>query len=80
MLTSGKIETLAEFLNLIRKTPFARASKTTPERFDKMVEDSGICRLEDFFNMAQVLGIDDDRIILNLFYNEYVKQRKKRKV
>ena len=79
MFKAKKVDTLAQLLALVKKTSFARAAKTTPERFDKMIEDAGLCRLSDFYHMAQVLDLDDDRIILDLFYKEFVKQRKKRK-
>jgi hypothetical protein len=77
LINSGKIKTLSELIAIIDKTPFARLSKTTPERFNKMIEDPALFRMGDIYNMAQVIGVDD-KLVVDLVHNEYVKRRKKR--
>ncbi|HVU94833.1 MAG TPA: hypothetical protein VHE34_06390 [Puia sp.] len=77
LLLSGKIKTLSELLAIVDKTPFSRHAKTTPERFNKMIENPALFRMGDIYNMAQVIGVDD-KLLVDLVHNEYVKRRRRR--
>ncbi|MDO6433306.1 hypothetical protein Q4E93_22030 [Flavitalea sp. BT771] len=77
LLLSGEVKSLSDLLAIIDKTPFSREAKTTPERFNRMLDNPALFRLGDIYNMAQIIGVDD-RLLLNLIHNEYIKQRKKK--
>lgn len=77
LLNSGEIKTVSALLEVLDKTPFSRDAKTTPERFNRMLDNLALFRFGDVANMAQVLGVDEEKI-LDLFYKEYVKRRKKK--
>ena len=77
-ITDGDVQSLADLWKFIDPTPFARSAKTTPERLNRMIDNMSMFRLGDIHNMAQVLGIDD-KTLLDIIHNDYVKQRRKKK-
>lgn len=79
MLDSGQVKTVPQLLLVVEKTPFSKDAKTTPERFDRCLENMSLFRLGDIHNMAQALDVDD-KVILDIFYNEFLKQLRKKKV
>ena len=77
-ILDGDVKTLNDLWEYVDPTPFSRDAKTTPERLNRMLENMSLFRFGDIFNMSQTLGIDE-KIILDIFYNDYIKQRRKKK-
>ena len=78
LLVAGGFKNFSELIAVIHKTPFSRLAKTTPERFNRILANPGLARLSDIYNFAQVFCVDD-KIILNLVYNDFNRLRRKKK-
>jgi len=79
MIESGQVKSLPQLLLIIEKTPFSKDAQTTPERFSRCLDNMSLFRFGDIHNMAQALDVDD-KAILDIFYNEFLKQLRKKKV
>lgn len=78
LLLAGDVKNLSDLLDVAQKTPLARDAKTTPERFNRLLGNLALLRFGDIHNIAQVIGVDE-KIILEIFYNEFIKKRRKEK-
>ena len=83
-LLTGEIKKLSELLEYVEKTPFSRDIRTTPERFNRLLANPIKFRMDDIYNMAQMLDVDH-KLIFELVHNEYLakleeaRRKKKRK-
>ena len=75
LLTPVTAEAISTYILTGNLTEAARPF--TPERFNKMLENPALFRMGDLYNMAQAIGVDD-KLIVDLVHNEYVKRRRKR--
>jgi len=69
------MKTVTQLLSVVNKTTFSKDAGTTPERFKRILHDFSIATLGDFYRMSQVLDVDE-KLIMMLFYNNYVEQRR----
>ena len=75
LFDAGQMKTVTQLLSVVNKTTFSKDAGTTPERFKRILHDFSIATLGDFYRMSQVLDVDE-KLIMMLFYNNYVEQRR----
>ena len=78
LIAQGAIKTPEEFFALIPRTTLAKYTRSTPERYIKLMDDPSLCMIKDFFDIAEATGLND-KDILDIFYPAALAKRKKRK-
>ena len=78
LILSGQIKDLSELLETIKKTTLAKAMKTGPERFNKLIDNTELFLFKDAYTIAELIGVDE-KAILDLIHNQYVTNKKARK-
>jgi plasmid maintenance system antidote protein VapI len=63
LISSGHINTLSDLLETINKTPLAKAMKTSPERFNKLLENPELFMFKDAYKIAEIIGVDNESIV-----------------
>ena len=77
MILKGELKSFAGLVGFLKPTPLSRAAHTTPERFKKLLADPYLFTLEDAYNIATLIGVDD-KVILDMIYADAVSKRKKK--
>lgn len=78
LVEKGEISFFNEMFDYIPKTRVANDLGKNNSRFTKLLNRTEQFRLEELFTVARFLGLDDKQI-LDLAYNQYVQQKRKRK-
>jgi hypothetical protein len=78
LIPKGEITNVSELLDIVDKTPLSKDIKTTPERFNKLIEDPTLFEFGDAINIANVIGVDE-KALIDMVYAEILLKRKKRK-
>lgn len=74
LISSGYIKNLSDLLETIRKTTLARAMKTSPERFNKLIENTELFLFKDAYTIAELIGVEEEQII-QLIHAERLLQK-----
>jgi len=77
-LTSGGVQSLRQFFEVLPKTKFSREAHTSPERLGRMLRNPMMFQYRDIFNMARVLKCDP-KPLADLIYNECLLMQQKKK-
>lgn len=75
LLTEGHIKNLSQLLEEADKTPLARDIKTSPERFNKLIENPALFMLGDIYSMARVIGVEEKKIF-EIVHAEWLNLKK----
>jgi len=75
LIESNNIHDLSELLETVPKTNLANAMKTSPKRFNRLIENPNLFMFEDIYNLADVLGVDSLKV-LSIIHAECNKRKK----
>jgi hypothetical protein len=75
LIESDNIHDLSELLETVPKTNLANAMKTSPKRFNRLIENPKLFMFEDIYNLADVLGVDSLKV-LSIVHAECNKRKK----
>ena len=78
LISGGYIKTFNEVLDTIPKTALALDMKIGPARFNKLIDNPESFTLKDIFKIASLIEVDD-KIIIDLIYNQYLADKKSKK-
>ncbi|GGH59641.1 hypothetical protein GCM10011379_06640 [Filimonas zeae] len=74
LIDSGHIQNIKDLLDTVPKTRLARAMKTAPERFNKLIENPPLFTFEDAYKIADLIGVDERTLVL-IIHEEKVRQQ-----
>lgn len=72
------MKSLADFFDIVDKTPLARDMHTAPARLSKLINNPALFTFEDCYKIAALLEVDEDKII-DLVRADIKRRRPKRK-
>lgn len=75
LIQSDNIHNLSELLETVPKTTLANAMKTSPKRFNRLIENPNLFMFEDAYTLAEVIGVDRLKI-LNIIHMECTDRKK----
>jgi plasmid maintenance system antidote protein VapI len=75
LIKGGHIKSFSEVLENIPKTNVARDLKMHHQTFEKLINFPEKFALEDAIKIASLIEVDD-MVVIELIYNQYVKERK----
>lgn len=75
LIQSDNIHDLTELLETVPKTNLANAMKTSPKRFNRLIENPRLFMFEDAYALAEVIGVDKVKI-LNIIHAECIGRKK----
>jgi len=75
LIESENIHDLTELLETVPKTTLANAMKTSPKRFNRLIENPNLFMFEDVYNLADVIGVDKMKI-LTIIHTECIGRKK----
>ena len=78
LITSGQLNGLTEMLEVLPKTVLARDLGMHHITFNKLILRPGQFKLDDIYEIASLIGVDN-KVLLQLFYNETGEKKVKRK-
>ncbi|MFL5745954.1 MAG: hypothetical protein ACJ751_14875 [Niastella sp.] len=78
LITSGQLNSLAEMLVIVPKTVLARDLGMHHITLNKLLVHPGKFKLEDIYEIASLVGVEN-KVMLQLFYNETGEKKAKRK-
>lgn len=78
LILAGGITTLSELMDIIDKTPLAKALKTSPGRLNKLLDNPALFLFQDAYNIAALIGVDE-KLIVDIVFQQYAVDKKGRK-
>jgi plasmid maintenance system antidote protein VapI len=75
LIQSDNIGDITELLETIPKTTLANAMKTSPKRFNRLIENPRLFMFEDAYTLAEVIGVDTLKV-LSIIHAECTKNKK----
>lgn len=75
LIQTDNIKDLSELLETIPKTALANAMKTSPKRFNRLIENPRLFMFEDAYTIADLIGVGKEKI-LNIIHAECQAKRK----
>jgi len=63
LIESNNIQNLFELLEAIPKTTLAKAMKTSPKRFNRLIKNPTLFTFEDAYTLAELIGVDKMQIV-----------------
>jgi plasmid maintenance system antidote protein VapI len=75
LILSGDTKTLADLLEIIKKTTLAKAMGTGPQRFNRLIDNPKLFTFEDAYKIAELVGVDE-KAVVDIIYAEYILNKK----
>jgi hypothetical protein len=78
LILGGEIKTFSELLDILDKTPLARAIKISPARLNKLIDNPALFLFQDAYSIADLIGVDGQSIV-DLIHADHLQKGAKRK-
>jgi hypothetical protein len=77
LILNGSIKTVRDLLGIIDNTPLSKDVKTTPIRFNGLIDNPESFTFRDCIAIAETLQVDA-KLIIDIVYREILSRKKKR--